>query len=152
MTTATDGEETHAASEALDRVVLRYLHRRGYSSAAGVLRMEAKIAEKAQKGAAEAGMSLASAMGADATISDHLLFHTETEADPRALVDGYGALRNWAHNSLDLYKVGDVRTREGVMRRGEANEAAATRSTGREFEGWVGWRTNARDDEMTDVR
>ena len=108
MSAATDGGETGAASEALDRVVLRYLHRRGYSSAAGVLRMEAKIAEKMQKGEAGVGGALASAMGADAAISDHLLFHTETEADPRALVDGYGALRDWAHNSLDLYKVRDA--------------------------------------------
>ncbi len=108
MSAATDGGETGAASEALDRVVLRYLHRRGYSSAAGVLRMEATIAEKVQKGAAGVGGSLASAMGADAAISDHLLFHTETEADPRTLVDGYGALRDWAHNSLDLYKVRDA--------------------------------------------
>jgi hypothetical protein len=152
MTTATDGEETHASSEALDRVVLRYLHRRGYSSAAGVLRMEAKIAEKAQKGATEVGMSLASAMGADATISDHLLFHTETEVDPRALVDGYGALRDWAHNSLDLYKVGDVRAREGddATRRGErvgADALAGTRIRG------LGRLANARADaEMTDVR
>lgn len=138
MTTATDGEETHAASEALDRVVLRYLHRRGYSSAAGVLRMEAKIAEKAQKGAAESGMSLASAMGADATISDHLLFHTEAEADPRALVDGYGALRDWAHNSLDLYKVGDFERARGAMRRGESRRTRRRRRARRDANSRVG--------------
>ena len=119
MSAATEGGETGAASEALDRVVLRYLHRRGYSSAAGVLRMEAKIAEKVQKGEAGVGGALASAMGADAAISDHLLFHTETEADPRALVDGYGALRDWAHNSLDLYKVRDARSARGGRARGD---------------------------------
>lgn len=102
--------------------------------------MEAKIAEKAQKGAAESGMSLASAMGADATISDHLLFHTEAEADPRALVDGYGALRDWAHNSLDLYKVGDVRAREGddATRRGEARRTRRRRRARRDSNSRVG--------------
>ena len=143
MSAATEGGETGAASEALDRVVLRYLHRRGYSSAAGVLRMEAKIAEKVQKGETGVGGALASAMGADAAISDHLLFHTETEADPRALVDGYGALRDWAHNSLDLYKVRDARAREEEEREetmvGDALDRASRRDRG-----LVGWRTARR--------
>ena len=159
MSAATDGGETGAASEALDRVVLRYLHRRGYSSAAGVLRMEAKIAEKVQKGEAGAGGALASAMGADAAISDHLLFHTETEADPRALVDGYGALRDWAHNSLDLYKVRDARAREeGERDETMVGDALDTR-VGTRIRGLVGWRTRAtrtramrRDDGTTDAR
>ena len=149
MSAATEGGETGAASEALDRVVLRYLHRRGYSSAAGVLRMEAKIAEKVQKGETGVGGALASAMGADAAISDHLLFHTETEADPRALVDGYGALRDWAHNSLDLYKVRDARAREEEEREetmvGDALDARVETRDPR-----VGRLANARDADARD--
>ncbi len=154
MRAATEGGETGAASEALDRVVLRYLHRRGYSSAAGVLRMEAKIAEKVQKGETGVGGALASAMGADAAISDHLLFHTETEADPRALVDGYGALRDWAHNSLDLYKVRDARAREEEEREETMVGDALDARVETRIRGLVGWRTRAmrRDDGTTDAR
>lgn len=154
MSAATEGGETGAASEALDRVVLRYLHRRGYSSAAGVLRMEAKIAEKVQKGETGVGGALASAMGADAAISDHLLFHTETEADPRALVDGYGALRDWAHNSLDLYKVRDARAREEEEREETMVGDALDARVETRIRGLVGWRTRAmrRDDGTTDAR
>ena len=39
--------EDATASEALDRVVLRYLQRRGYKNAAGVLRTEARVHEHA---------------------------------------------------------------------------------------------------------
>ena len=103
--------EDATASEALDRVVLRYLQRRGYKNAAGVLRTEARVHEHAindtvsAESFAKGGMSVVHAMGADAAISDHLLYYAEAEADPRGLVDGYGALRDWAQNSLDMYKV-----------------------------------------------
>ena len=109
--TREDGDD--GADAALDRVVLRYLHRRGYRNAAGVLQTEARLAQ-ALPGANDSarnkvdlssGMSVAHAMGADAAISDHLLYHNEAERDPATTVHGYGALRVWVQNSLDLYKV-----------------------------------------------
>lgn len=96
--------EDHTASEALDRVVLRYLARRGYKSAAGVLRAEAGLAQRVGEEEARGGMSLASAMGADAAISDHLLWRSEAESDPRRVIEGYGRLRDWAQASLEAYK------------------------------------------------
>lgn len=109
------------ADAALDRVVLRYLHRRGYRNAAGVLQTEARLAQALPGATANdstrtkvdlsSGMSVAHAMGADAAMSDHLLYHSEAERDPATTVSGYGALRDWAQNSLDLYKVRETRTR-----------------------------------------
>lgn len=107
------------ADAALDRVVLRYLHRRGYRNAAGVLQTEARLAQALPGATANdssrtkvdlsSGMSVAHAMGADAAMSDHLLYHSEAERDPATTVSGYGALRDWAQNSLDLYKVRETR-------------------------------------------
>jgi len=94
--TREDGDD--GADAALDRVVLRYLHRRGYRNAAGVLQTEARLAQ-ALPGANDSarnkvdlssGMSVAHAMGADAAISDHLLYHSEAERDPATTVHGYG--------------------------------------------------------------
>lgn len=107
------------ADAALDRVVLRYLHRRGYRNAAGVLQTEARLAQALPGATANdstrtkvdlsSGMSVAHAMGADAAMSDHLLYHSEAERDPATTVSGYGALRDWAQHSLDLYKVRETR-------------------------------------------
>ena len=71
---------------------------------------------------------------------------TRTEADPRALVDGYGALRDWAHNSLDLYKVRDARAREEEER--EETMVGGARRASSAIEGWsVGEaRRGARDE------
>lgn len=112
-------EADDGADAALDRVVLRYLHRRGYRNAAGVLQTEARLAQALPGATANdssrtkvdlsSGMSVAHAMGADAAISDHLLYHSEAERDPATTVSGYGALRDWAQNSLDLYKVRETR-------------------------------------------
>jgi len=97
-------EETPSENDALDRVVLRYLQRRGYRNAAGVLRTESGLARRLAEADAASGMSVASAMGADAAISDHLLYHAEAETDPRGAASGYATLREWAQNSLDMYK------------------------------------------------
>jgi hypothetical protein len=50
-------------------------------------------------------MALVPHLGADASISDHILYYNEAGCDPAALVHAYRALREWTHASLDLYKV-----------------------------------------------
>lgn len=86
------------SEETLDRIVLRYLQKRGYTDAERALRTEAKIASVSQ-------MALVPHLGADASIADHILYYNEADSDPEALVEGYRLLREWTHQSLDLYKV-----------------------------------------------
>ena len=86
------------SEEPLDRIVLRYLQKRGYTDAERALRTEAKIASVSQ-------MALVPHLGADASIADHILYYNEADSDPEALVEGYRLLREWTHHSLDLYKV-----------------------------------------------
>ena len=51
-------------------------------------------------------MALVPHLGADATISDHILYYNEAaDGDPVALVHGYRLLRDWTHAALDMYKV-----------------------------------------------
>lgn len=104
MSASTRTPDAEGASEALDRVVLRYLAKRGYKSAAGVLRAEAGLAQTVSEDDYKTGMSLASAMGADAALSDHLLWRSEQESDPRFAIAAYAKLRDWAHGSLEKYK------------------------------------------------
>ena len=86
------------SEEPLDRIVLRYLQKRGYTDAERALRTEAKIASVSQ-------MALVPHLGADASIADHILYYNEADSDPEALMEGYRLLREWTHHSLDLYKV-----------------------------------------------
>ena len=94
------------SEEPLDRIVLRYLQKRGYTDAERSFRTEAKITGVSQ-------MALVPHLGADASIADHILYHNETDSDPESLMEGYRLLREWTHQSLDLYKVIRV-TRPGM--------------------------------------
>jgi hypothetical protein len=86
-------------TDPLDRIVLRYLQKRGYKDAEKALKSEANIASVSQ-------MALVPHLGADATISDHILYYNEAaDRDPVALVHGYRLLRDWTHAALDMYKV-----------------------------------------------
>lgn len=107
-----------AAQEPLDRIVLRYLQKRGYKDAEKALLAEAKIQSVSQ-------MALVPHLGADASISDHILYYNEADCDPNALVQGYRMLREWVHNSLDLYKVGAKKQKE----RGEKTNLTRTKKT-----------------------
>ena len=69
------------SEEPLDRIVLRYLQKRGYTDAERALRTEAKIASVSQ-------MALVPHLGADASIADHILYYNEADSDPEALVEG----------------------------------------------------------------
>lgn len=91
-------DDAAAAQEQLDRIVLRYLQKRGYKDAERALLAETKIQSLSQ-------MALVPHLGADASISDHILYYNESDCGPNALVQGYRALREWVHHSLDLYKV-----------------------------------------------
>ena len=100
-----DADAAAAAAAPLDRIVLRYLQKRGYKDAENALKAEAKIQSLSQ-------MALVPHLGPDASISDHILYYNEENCDPNALVQGYRMLREWVHNSLDLYKVREARLRE----------------------------------------
>jgi transcription initiation factor TFIID subunit 5 len=104
------------SEEPLDRIVLRYLQKRGYKDAERALKSEAKIQSLSQ-------MALVPHLGADATIADHILFYNESDSDPNALVQGYRLLREWVHNSLDLYKVRPPRSPVAPPPPGSANPA-----------------------------
>ena len=107
-----------AAKEPLDRIVLRYLQKRGYKDAMKALQEEAKIQSLNQ-------MALVPHLGPDAAISDHILYYNEADCDPNALVQGYRMLREWVHNSLDLYKVLYARS-EGTPRGEEKKKKKKT--------------------------
>ena len=104
---------TSMSEEPLDRIVLRYLQKRGYKDAERALKSEAKIQSLSQ-------MALVPHLGADATIADHILFYNESDSDPNALVQGYRLLREWVHNSLDLYKVRPPRSPVAPAQLGES--------------------------------
>ena len=104
------------SEEPLDRIVLRYLQKRGYKDAERALKSEAKIQSLSQ-------MALVPHLGADATIADHILFYNESDSDPNALVQGYRLLREWVHNSLDLYKVRPPRSPVAPPPPGSSNPA-----------------------------
>ena len=87
-----------ADKESLDRIVLRYLQKRGYKDAEKALKSEAKLQTLTQ-------MAMVPHLGADASISDHILYYNEADCGPTALILGYRKLRDWVHNSLELYKV-----------------------------------------------
>jgi transcription initiation factor TFIID subunit 5 len=91
-----------SAPDPLDRVVLRYLQKRGYKDAEKALLSEAKLQSLSQ-------MALVPHLGADASISDHILYYNEADCDPGALMQGYRLLRDWVHNSLDAYKVKNLK-------------------------------------------
>ena len=59
-----------AAQESLDRIVLRYLQKRGYKDAEKALQAEARIQSKSE-------MALVPHLGADASISDHMLYYND---------------------------------------------------------------------------
>jgi hypothetical protein len=94
----TFGTVSMAEEQPLDRIVLRYLQKRGFKDAEKALKSEAKIPAVSQ-------MALVPHLGADASIADHILYYNEVECEPAALVEGYRLLREWVHGSLDLYKV-----------------------------------------------
>ena len=95
-----------SAEEPLDRIVLRYLQKRGYKDAEKAFLKDSKSQKLSE-------MALAPHLGPDAAISDHILYYNEEDADPNSLVQGYRLLRDWVNHSLDMYK---VRPRPGWVR------------------------------------
>ena len=87
-----------SAEEPLDRIVLRYLQKRGYKDAEKAFLKDSKSQKLSE-------MALVPHLGPDAAISDHILYYNEADSDPEVLVEGYRLLREWTHHSLDLYKV-----------------------------------------------
>ncbi|KAK9457376.1 WD40-repeat-containing domain protein [Dipodascopsis uninucleata] len=97
----------------LNRIVLEYLAKRGYSKTEAMLRMESSKAIPGSIASATSGTSSAAGGAGNATNSTNSTNDTNSSQttlmksitdDPRLYVRSYVSLRNWIESSLDLFK------------------------------------------------
>jgi hypothetical protein len=79
-----------------EQMVLGYLRTKGYKQAEDMFRQESKTQSLEQ---------MAFNVDSNPSLTNYISFYNPNEANAAAYEESFGALRNWAHNSLDLYRV-----------------------------------------------
>ncbi|GAM18992.1 hypothetical protein SAMD00019534_021670, partial [Acytostelium subglobosum LB1] len=89
--------EMNKEEKEIDLAVLEYMRKRGYANSEAIFRQESNIV---------ATGSDSSAIELDkGNIAQYLLFYNQQEhLNPQKYLESYVKLRNWIHQSLDIYK------------------------------------------------
>ena len=85
-------------SNDLDKIVLTYLHKKGYKDSSNALVKEAGVVSSIDD------MAFSAKVDAETNLKNQILLYNPNENEPSVYLESYQRLKAWCEDSLDLYK------------------------------------------------